>query len=182
MSPRLAATIESLLGCEINNSKTPPCEWAVPVLGGWSAAGICSLGSYAWGVMANQFPLHLFLMNHRLISWEPITTPPNPPPPRPAIKGKFLECSGWKWWTHQKSLCLGHADSMSCCPEAAPPSWTCGRSLGLCFQSFIRFMFLFSLRGPDSALLEKWLGEVLHQNSVIAENKQLLPPLSSPTV
>lgn len=104
------------------------------------------------------------------------------PPPRPAIKGKFLERSGWKWWTHQKSLCLGHADSMSCCPEATPPSWTCGRSLGLCFQSFIRPLFLFSLRGSDSALLEKWLGEVLHQNSVIAENKHLLPPLSSLTV
>lgn len=81
----------------------------------------------------------------------PHDTPYQDLPPRE----DSLECGGWKWLIHQKSLSLGHAESISCCSKSTPPSWTCERSLGL-FPVIHGPMFLFSLKGPDSELLEKW--------------------------
>lgn len=77
----------------------------------------------------------------------PHDTPYQDLPPREGS----LECGGWKWLIHQKSLSLGHADSISCCSEPPLPPEHVKR-----VPVIHGPMFLFSLKGPDSELLEKW--------------------------
>lgn len=152
MSPWLAATIEGLARCEINNRQPPPCERAVPDPRAWGAAGICSLGSHAWRVMVPQFPLPP-LSNESQVDFVRTNDPPphdTPYQDLPPREGS-LECGGWKWLIHQKSLSSGHADSISCCSEPPLPPEHVKR-----VPVIHGPMFLFSLKGPDSELLEKW--------------------------
>ena len=137
-----------------NKQHQAPSQWRGgpwPQKMRWAARG-SSLGSHGWGVMVTQFPLPILcVMNHRLTSWEQWF--PSLPRMLPT-KGRFPGTQWLKASDSSEVPAPDCADSVSGCFEDTPPRQTCGRSLGLCLQSFIRPLFLLSLRGPDSALLE----------------------------
>ena len=89
------------------------------------AAGTCSLGSHGWRVTVTQLPLPL-LFKESQVDFMRTNDSPHPPAswdaPHQDLRPRAgsPECSGWKRLTHQKSLLLGHADSMSRCSEATP--------------------------------------------------------------